>query len=29
VAIIAEDLVLVDAGVVELPGLHAEAVTGR
>jgi phosphate uptake regulator len=29
VAIIAEDLVLVDADVVELPGLHAEAVTGR
>jgi hypothetical protein len=27
--IIAGDLVLVDAGVVELPGLHAEAVTGH
>jgi phosphate transport system protein len=29
VVIVAEDLVLVEAGVVELPGLHAEAVTGR
>jgi phosphate transport system protein len=29
VVIIAGDLVLVDAGVVELPGLHAEAVTGN
>ena len=29
VVIIAEDLLLVDADVVELPGLHAEAVTGR
>ena len=29
VVIIAEDLVLVDADVVELPGLHAEAATGR
>jgi phosphate transport system protein len=29
VVIIAEDLVLVDADAEELPGLHAEAVTGR
>jgi len=29
VVIIAEDLVLVDADMVELPGLHAEAVRGR